>query len=132
MSTEIYRCLIVPAGHAPLARSLAEVLAPVAGAGMWITPLSPTGHAPITHYFSAGNISTDLASLLPLMEYIADSDDWVMNLLDAGQPETIQQLAAEAGLLVPLVDINEVLTASDVTEELSAHARARMGLQLMT
>ena len=128
MSTEMYRCLIVPAGHAPLARSLAEALAPVTGAGLWVTPLSPTGYAPITHYFSAGNISPDLAALLPLIEYRADADTWIANWLEAGQPETLQQLAADAGLIVPLSDIEALLAESDITEDHSTQARARLGL----
>lgn len=131
MSAEVYRCLIVPAAHAPLARSLAEAMAPVAGAGMWITPLSPTGHAPITHYFSAGNINANLASLLPLIEYRADADIWIAHWLEAGQPETLHQLAADAGLIVPMDDIETLLAESDITEEPSTQARARLGLQLI-
>lgn len=126
--SEVYRCLIVPAAHAPLARSLAEALAPVSGAGMWITPLSPTGHAPITHYFSAGNISANLAALLPLIEYRADADTWIANWLEAGQPEMLHQLAADAGLIVPFADIEALLAESDITEEPSTQARARLGL----
>lgn len=128
MSTEVYRCLIVPAAHAPLARSLAEALAPVTGAGMWVTPLSPTGSPPITHYFSAGNISANLAALLPLIEYRADADTWIANWLEAGQPETLHQLAAHAGLVVPLADIEALLAESDITEEPSTQARARLAL----
>ena len=62
--TYIYRTLIVPAEHAPLARSLAAHLAGPPGDGMWITPLAPIVGGDISHYVSSGPVGAEFGPML--------------------------------------------------------------------
>ena len=62
--TYIHRTLIVPAEHAPLARSLAAHLAGPPGDGMWITPLAPIVGGDISHYVSSGPVGAEFGPML--------------------------------------------------------------------
>lgn len=134
MSETVYcfRSLIVPDANVALARQLAETLAGSAGAGMWTTPLSPTGTEPATHWISTGLLGSDFAALLPLWEYHQDDDGtWTDYEVSPGQPETIVYLAAEQGLTVSLADVEALLNAADVTEQEWPVACGRLGLQMV-
>lgn len=60
----IYRTMIVPAEHAPLARSLAAHLAGPPGDGMWVVGLSEDGSEPATHYVSSGPVGAEFGPML--------------------------------------------------------------------
>lgn len=95
--------LIVPAALAPTCRALAAALAP-SGAGMWTTPLSPTGAEPATHYISTGSIDAHFASLL----------------------DSPELLAAATG--VPLAQAQNILSACDISDGPARDAMQRLGL----
>lgn len=59
----IHRTIIVPDCIISNVRHLADSFGPDS-AGMWTTPLSPTGELPATHWISAGQIDDGLLSAL--------------------------------------------------------------------
>lgn len=102
MSTWAFRTMIVPASLAPPCRALAASFP--SGAGMWTTPLSPTGATPATHYISSGGIWQQFADML----------------------DSPEALAAGAG--IPIAQAQAILSACDVSEEDGPTAMARLGL----
>lgn len=99
----IFRTAIVPAAYAPFARML------MAGQFDLLTPLSPTGDAPATHYISSGKIPERFAGIL-------------------SDPQIAYEVATAAGYTVTLEQITAALSASDVSEDLPAEAQERLGL----
>lgn len=122
-----YRCLIVTASQAELARVLCATLAGPGGAGMFTTPLSPTGKEPATHFISSGLLDEQFAQLLPLIEFPADAEP----VIYPGQPELIAQMASAQGMAVTPEEVQALLAASDVTEQEAFTALARLGLQIV-
>lgn len=110
--TWAHRCMIVPAEHAPLARTLCAGLAGSGGEGMFSTGLSATGAGPATHYVSTGLIEDQFAAIL------ADTP-------------TVHALATDAGMTVTLAQITALLAACDVSDEPPHVAFARLGLALI-
>ncbi len=110
----VYRNMIVPAEHAPLARLLAATVAPDTGCNMWIAGLSPTGQPPASHYFSEGLIGDDFAAFL-------------------GRPEILVSLCSEAEdpVIVDPEAVTALLSAADITDQPPAVAFARLGLQVI-
>lgn len=94
-----HRTIIVPAAYAPLARSLAEGVAPGdSGKGMWATELeAKASPGTITHYISSGGIKPEFAALL----------------------EDAQGIYDAAGGQVPLATIQALLAAATITPDLS-------------
>lgn len=124
----VNRTMIIPAGVQPLAQGLAAGLAGDAGAGMWVTGLSPTGAAPATHYVSTGMIDENFAAML------ADADAMFAAAQAAGAPVTLAQCQA----LVNNSDVSdgtrEVTDADGVVSivaESPFDAFARLGLQMV-
>lgn len=133
---EAYRNLIVPDAHVALARQITDTLAPVGGAGMYTTGLSPDGTALATHWISSGFIDADYAALLPLSEFTYDENgDEQETVIDWGHPATIMLMYLKA--VEPEVpeftveDVTAMLDASDVTLQEPFAAMARMGLQMV-
>lgn len=120
------RTLIVPSAQVEFARLLTATIAGPSGAGMWTTPLSPTGELPATHWISSGLIDQQFAALLPLTEYPADSDP----VHTPGHPEVCAHLATEAGMTVTAEQVSALFAASSVTAEDAQTAMARMGLMM--
>jgi hypothetical protein len=110
----VYRNMIVPAEHAPLARLLAETVASNSGRNMWTAGLSPTGQLPASHYFSEGLIDDEFAALLE-------------------QPERLVSLCADSDppVLVDMAAVEVLLEAADISEEPPNVAFARLGLQVL-
>lgn len=115
----VHRCMIVPAEHADLARSLCATLAGDGGTGMFTTALSPTGTEPATHWISSGLIESEFADLLPLSS-------------TPGQPDVVHSLALQSGMSVSVDDVTRLLAAVDVSEEPPAEALGRLGLAMST
>lgn len=113
-----YRCLIVPDSQVAFARDLSATVAGPAGAGMWTTPLSPTGAEPATHWISAGLISQDFAALLPLGD-------------NPGNAALVAELATANGYPTTVEQVRALFDAADVTEEESHTAMARLGLVML-
>lgn len=108
----VHRCLIVPAALTPQARLFTEQLAGPPGAGMFITPLSPTGTAPATHYISSGFIEDTFAAVL-------------------ADPQTMFSVCQQAGVNVTLTACQVLLGSSDVSNDQPFDVLARLGLKLV-
>jgi hypothetical protein len=106
---EAFRTIIVSDAHVVLARAITETLAPVGGKGMYSTGLSADGTAPATHWISSGFIDADYAALLPLIEYREDAGNWIENWLNAGYPEMIVQMCADADFDAALADVEALI-----------------------
>lgn len=114
----IFRTFIVPAEIANAARNLGECLTPAA-AGMFNTPLSPTGELPATHYISSGLID----------------DVWSVPLTDVAiLYGAAQQGANEQGLVMygTLADAQRLLAEGDISDEPADVAMARLGIRLIS
>lgn len=59
---DVFRTLIVPSAAAPSAREAAAGISSDC-AGMWSTPVSPTGSDPATHYISSGFVPEAILDL---------------------------------------------------------------------
>ena len=105
----VHRTIIVPNAFVVPARMACEALAGAGGAGMYTTPLSPTGELPATHYISSGLIEQSFADLL-------------------ANPDALTSVATQAGIDPgPLLAI---VATADITDEPADVALARLGLQL--
>lgn len=100
----IYRTLVVPAPLAEQVKGLCAILAGAAGESMFTTALSSTGSLPATHYISAGMISEEFASLLPLNG-------------QGGDVNHLVSLAASAGTNISYEVLEAILNASIVSDE---------------
>lgn len=120
----VHRCLIVPTDQVELARQISAALAGPSGDGMWITPLSPTGELPATHWISAGLISQSFADMLPLTIFPEDSDP----ITTPGTPLLVADLATANDYPTTSDDVQALFDASDVTEQDAFTAMARLGL----
>lgn len=106
-----YRAIIIPAAHAPLARSLAAGLTP-AGAGMWTTPLRPVGSTgEATHYVSAGEISNEFSVLLY-------------------NPGALHAACVKAGAQVTREQIDALLAAAIVSDGFYTYIDAKTGVEM--
>ena len=128
MSNWTHRCMIVPAEQVEFARALPPAIAGASGAGMWTTPLSPTGAKPPTHFISAGSIDQQFAALMPLMTYPADAEP----IYTPGRPEVAAYLATEAGLPTTYEQVAELFAVCDSSDQEAQVAMARLGLVRVT
>ena len=119
-----YRCIIVPDAQVQYARDLSAAAAGPAGAGMYTTPMSPTGELPATHWISAGFISQSFADMLPLTIFPEDSDP----ITTPGTPLLVADLATANDYPTTRDDVQALFDASDVTEQDAFTAMARLGL----
>ena len=115
MTTWTHRTLICPASIVAQARNIGDCLHPAAS-GMFVSPLSPSGSAPATHYVSSGLIE----------------DLWLPALSD---PDTLyaaaQYGASQQGIALTSThaDCVALLTAGDISSDAWQVACARLGLQ---
>jgi len=126
MSNWVHRVMIVPAQLVDLCRQLAASFE--SGSGMFMTPLSPTGQAPATHYISSGAIWEQFADLLASPEAlsqgagipieqaqailgactVSEADPWsVLGELGLGLCERISVNTAKVAELVPAPGVSE-------------------------
>lgn len=112
----IFRTIIIPADIVDHVRNLGECLHPAA-AGMFNTPLSPTGQFPATHYISSGLIE----------------DVWIAPLSDSA----ILYGAAQQGALSQGLTLNasfddavRMIAEGDISEESADVAMLRIGLTM--
>lgn len=122
--TYIYRTMIVPAEHAPLARSLAAHLAGPPGDGMWLTGLSEDGNEPATHYVSSGPVGAEFGPMLTDAEALHAA---VTAAIDTGMsvPQNTGLTLADCEALV---ESSEVV---DLAEEGPHNTFVRLGLKLV-
>lgn len=126
-----YRCLIVPDAQVAFARDLSATVAGPAGAGMWTTPLSPTGAEPATHWISTGYISQEFAHMVPCQTWEQVDGEWVQTGSEPGSPEAVHQACTAAGMEVTLEGIQAVFAGADVTAQEPFTALARLGLVML-
>lgn len=117
MTIWAFRTIVVPASDVEAARELGAALDP-AGAGMYTTPLSPTGEMPATHYMSSGLIDE---LMVPLLE---DGNLLYQYALAGAEKQglSLEVTEDEADLLV---------AESDVSTENPFDVMERLGLQLV-
>jgi hypothetical protein len=108
---DVIKTLIVSASIVDLAKSLGEQVGNSA-IGMWITPLSPDGLAPATHYISSGAIEEQFAVMLESAENL------YAGLTAMSIPITFEQCTF-------------IMANADVSDADWEAALDRMGLKLM-
>lgn len=109
----IFRTLVLPAEHVPMAQALAEGVSGPAGSGMWTTGLSASGEEPATHYVSTGMIGIEFAAML------VDADALYAACQSVGAPITLEQCQA-------------LVSSADVSEEQPFEAFERLGLKMVS
>lgn len=126
----VYRCLIIEDSQVQFARELSAVVAGSSGEGMYTTPLSPLspdGAQPPTHWVSAGLISDQFAALLPLTTYPTDAEP----IHRPGKPEIVAHIATEKGYQTTAEAVAALLDVADVTEQDAQQAMQRLGIQMV-
>ena len=119
----LFRTLIVPDAIVATVRALADSFGPAA-AGMWTTPLSPTGNLPATHWISTGQIGDDFAAIMPFSHMV--DDVWTTEPYSAA---AFVALAEAAGITAPPVEmIEQIMSMVDVSDQDAFTAMARLGL----
>ena len=131
MSDITFLSLIVPDADVALAREIAAAV-DAGGAGMWTTPLSPTGAEPATAWISTGYVPANWAQMIPVSTYVQDADGaWVLESRTDGDAVAVQGACAAAGVDVPLADVEALYAVVDVTAQDPWVALARLGLQMV-
>jgi len=126
-----FRTLIVISATAPLAREVAASFGS-GGAGMWTTPLSPTGAEPATHYISTGIIPEEFAYMMPTQYWAQDeTGTWTKTGSDPGNPAAVYANASANGVSCTLADIEAIFAAADVTPQEPFTAMGRLGLKII-
>lgn len=128
MNAYLHRCMIVPDAYGATVRALCNGMAPGgAGSNMFLTPLSPTGALPATHWISCGMQGDDFCGILPLTTF----DALGVASTAPGQPATVVYLAGKAGITVTQPQIEAIFAAVEVTTQAGQAAIARRGLQIL-
>ena len=131
--TDVFRTMIVPMAEVALARQIATTVAPVAGVGMWTTPLSSSGQDPATSYVSTGWIGPEWEVLMPLQTW--EEVDGVWTQTDAYPGDAVQLLAAiqqaDPDTTITLPQLVGLFATCDVTTQDPWVAFARLGLQIV-
>ncbi len=132
--TEIFRTLIVPSADAPLARQIAETLAPVGGSRMWLAGLSPTGKPPATHYVSTGLIGPDFAAMVPCTFWANEDGNWVETGSEPGNAALVAMACAsmDPPLVLTEKQVQGLMDRSDISDQVPFTAYSRLGLQLIS
>jgi len=128
-TTDVFRTMIVPAANAPLARQIAETVAPVAGLGMWQSMLSADGSEPATHYVSTGYIGPEWEILMPLQTWEEIDGVWTQTDAEPGNAVQLHGILQQLGSDITLAQIVDLYGAADVTTQEPFTAFSRMGLQ---
>jgi hypothetical protein len=134
---DIYRDMIIPTDQVVLAREIAVTLDPAHNANMWITPLSPTGQEPATHFISSGLIPEEFASMVPCVFWAWDQPDpdqpgqWVVTDVYPGDPITVYEACIAQGMTVTQEEIDDLFAAADVSDQEPFVAMSRMGVQMV-
>jgi hypothetical protein len=109
--TTIHRCMIVEASQRDFAAWLCEQLAPISGGGMFKRGLSPTGENPPTHFISVGLVGAEFDGAL-------------------SSPDTLYKVCEATGVSVTVVRCTDLLSASDISDDLPDDALLRLNLKV--
>ena len=125
--------MVVRAEDVVVARTIAEGISPVSGAGMWNVPVSPTGQAPATHYWDAGSIGPEWGPMLPLKTYQhlhqAPDEQWVVTSSYPGDSAMLWAACQQYQIPVTEQQVLDLYAHSDVTSQEPAIALERLGLK---
>ena len=132
--TDVFRTMIVPAAEVALTRQIATTVAPVAGQGMWTTPLSADGQEPATAYVSTGFIAPEWDVLMPVQTWEQDGEgNWTETSAYPGDAAAllaaIQQ--ADPDTTITLPQLVGLFATADVTTQDPWVAFERLGLQIV-
>jgi len=131
--TDVFRTMIVPLAQQALAQKIATTVAPVAGQGMWTTPLSSSGQDPATSYVSTGWIGPEWEVLMPCQTW--EEVDGVWTQTDAYPGDAVQLLAAiqaaDPDTTITLPQLVGLFATADVTMQDPWVAFQRLGLQIV-
>lgn len=109
----VYRCMIVTDADAPLAREAWGTLDPEYSREFRIPLAASADPTVITHWMSAGPVTTTAAYLLPLKTWDADGNEQYY----PGHPDEVAARCRDAGLEVTDAQIEALWLASDVSEQ---------------
>ena len=126
MTTHVYRCMLVPDTDVTLARKVWALLDPEYSREFRIPLAAADAPEVITHWMSAGPVTTTAAYLLPLKTWDAEGQEQYY----PGHPDKVaaQCRAAEPPLEVTDEQIEALWLAADVSEQPVATAMERLGL----
>lgn len=130
MTTYTNLTIILPAAAQALAQGFCVAAAGEAGAGMFITGLSPTGEAPATHFISSGSVEAKFADILPIGT-VTTVDKVPTVERTSGNLAAVLQLAEDAGVAVDIDKVGDLFAALDVTTQDPFAAMERLGLRLL-
>lgn len=129
--SDTFLTLIVPTANVELARSVAAAMDP-GGAGMWTTPLSPSGQEPATHWISTGWVPAAWQVIVPTQTWEQEEDGtWIKTSETPGDPILVYERASEAGIECTQADIDALFSVADVTQQDPWIALARLGLVMV-
>jgi hypothetical protein len=129
--SDTFLTLVVEDGTSDLARTIARTLSP-GGDGMWMTGLSPSGDAPVTHWGSSGWVPDAWMHMVPVQTYTQDGDGaWVLVSETPGDPLAVIAGCAAAGVTVDPTALAALFASADVTAQDPFVALDRLGLQLV-
>ena len=109
----IHHCLIVPASKQVIAKSICSGLAGESAQEMFTVGLSNTGNAPATHYVSVGPVDESFIAAM-------------------SAPETLHSVCNYYGLPVSFSDCADLISQSDISEELAEVSLSRLSLRKIT
>lgn len=126
--------MIVPDALVATVRQLADSFGPAAS-GMWVTPCSPSGNLPATHWISSGGIGEEFAAVLPLTTVTqpTELDAAPVITVTPANTDAFLALCASMGVTDPpaIVQLKSIFAAVDVSEQDPFVAMARLGIKLI-
>lgn len=124
MTDHVYRAMFVTDADAPLAREAWGTLDPEYGKEFRIPLAASSDPAVITHWMSAGPVTTGAAYVLPLKTWDAEGQEQYY----PGHPDKVAQQCRDAGMEVTDAQIDALWRAADVSEQPVTTAMGRLGL----
>ena len=124
MTTHTYRCMIVPDSEVTLAREAWAALDPEYSREFRIPLAAAADPAVITHWMSAGPVTTTAAYLLPLKTWDVEGQEHIY----PGHPDKVAAQCRDQGLDITDEQIEMLWVAADVTEQPIMQALERLGL----
>ena len=120
----VYRCMIVHDADVTLAREVWAVLDAEYSREFRIPLAAADEPSVVTHWMSAGPVTTGAAYVMPLLSWDAEGQE----IYSPGHPDKVAAQCRDAGLEVTDEQIEVLWVASDVSEQPISAALERLGL----
>ena len=120
----VYRCMIVHDADVALAREVWAVLDAEYSREFRIPLAAAAAPDVVTHWMSAGPVTTGAAYVMPLLSWDAEGQE----IYSPGHPDKVAAQCRDAGLEVTDEQIEVLWLASDVSEQPISTALERLGL----